>query len=119
MTTTALTRADVLILLYAGLAVIAAFCVYTTAEWLFWRLVDHYTAAEQERDHAACEGEDCDQTICCCPPGDQECVGTTTQGCPHHQLLCWDCRLHCPDCRTDARDEADAEAERHRIGVRR
>lgn len=57
-------------------------------------------------DHAACEGLGCDRVICKCATG--LCSGTTVQACPHHELLCDECRLHCPDCRIDYADDGGA-----------
>lgn len=101
-TTTALTRADVLILLYAGMAVLALCCVYAAAEWLFWRAVDRLPF----EDHAECEHPDgCDVALCYCG-NPTLCPGTEEPRCSHHWFLCSaHAHVDCPDCADDAQVE--------------
>lgn len=54
-------------------------------------------------DHTVCEGRDCDAVLCLCHDG--ICPGLLEQACRHHSLLCGDCRVECPECRVDARED--------------
>lgn len=91
-------------------AAIGGYCYADTALCLWWaRVRDRWSKAKTIVDHAAepdhgdCEGG-CGRTICCCAgtTADTVCVGTVEQACPHHWLLCGDCRLaECVDCRID------------------
>ncbi|GAB2762779.1 hypothetical protein [Nocardioides pakistanensis] len=77
----------------------------TTAEQLLQVIADLCP------DHWACE--DCGTAFCdnCLPDGDLTC--------PHDRLLCLGCAVEiCPECRADAREDAQAEAYADMVGGR-
>lgn len=53
-------------------------------------------------DHGACDNPDCDAVVCMCTT---PCAGLSERWCLHHNVLCEDCRLICPDCRDDYRQD--------------
>jgi hypothetical protein len=56
-------------------------------------------------DHVACEGEDCERTICDCDTV-VPCPTTVSRGCLHHNALCDECRPNCSECMDDAAYDA-------------
>lgn len=55
-------------------------------------------------DHGACDNPDCDRTVCMCST---PCPDLSERWCLHHNVLCDDCRLECPDCRDDYRSDGN------------
>ena len=53
-------------------------------------------------EHGPCENPDCAQAVCMCAT---PCPGLSERWCLHHQVLCEDCRLRCPDCLDDYRQD--------------
>jgi hypothetical protein len=55
-------------------------------------------------EHYECENDDCDTVLCLCNDGPCD-DNTEQQACQHHELLCADHRLDCPDCLDDFRSD--------------
>lgn len=52
-------------------------------------------------DHIACQGPDCDKTLCYCL-APQPCEGTVNAGCDHFaEFYCESCRDRCSECRDE------------------
>lgn len=53
-------------------------------------------------DHGVCESPWCDEAVCMCA---EPCTGISERLCLHNLVLCDACRLECPDCLDDYRQD--------------